>query len=482
MPTPVNSTYETKSIPPVSFLDSRDYTGLYDSVAINCLAEFDKENGNDEILLVKRDGTEEVIASTGSGVVRGLFHWNGENKVFLSVGEDIYIYNSTDFSLITTLTGAFAAGTTQIGFCSYLYEDGTSVVMCTDGTTLNKITDANAISASGTVAATVGQHVPTPLYYDGYLLLVKSGTGDCYNSDVNDPMTWTAGNFITAEILPDTITDIARINNYFVLLGQESIEYFYDAGNPTGTPFARNDVFVKLVGLITRSIVPYGNQLFMVGRKNEAVPEVFMLEDFKLTPITTPAIRRWLLTVGPTIRGYFLSINGHDLYVLQGASRCYYYDISTKLWGRLAYKSSASNFPILYSYIIDGAYGQETIFTTNEDNSVQRFNSEVYQDNGEDFSVIFRTKRLNFGTNNNKFMSSMVIWADRAPSVDSIDVQVTDDDYQTYSTARSINLAHERPNAQQWGRFRTRAFKFTYTADAPLRIRNIEIDLNMGIT
>lgn len=481
MPTPVNSTYETKNFPLLSMLDSRDYTGLYDDVALNCLTEIVKGTEGEQVSILKRDGTEEVIASTGGGIVRGLFHWNGQNKVFVAIGADIYIYNSTDFSLIATKLAAFTLATTAVGFCSYLYEDGTSVVMCTDGTTLNKITTANAIAASGTVAATVGTHVPRPIYYDGYLLLVKSGTGDCYNSDVNDPMTWTSGNFITAEISPDTITDIARINNYFILLGQESIEYFYDNANPTGTPFGRNDVFVKLSGLVSGSVVSYGNQIFIVGRKNEAVPEVFVLEDFKLTPISTPAIRRWLLTVGATVHGFLLSMNGHDLYVLQAASRCYYYDITSQLWGRLSYKSSTSDFPITTAYIIDGVYGQESIFTTSGDNSVQRFNSEVYQDNEVDFSVIFRTRRMNFGTNNNKFMSSMVIWADRAPSVGSIDVQVTDDDYQTYNTARSIDLAHERPNAQQWGRFRTRAFKFTYTEDAPLRIRNIEIDYNTGV-
>lgn len=482
MPTPVNSTYETKTFPLLSIIDSRESAGSYDDIAINCITEIAKEPDGNQVSLIKRDGTEEIIATTGTGVVRGLFHWNGQNKLFVAIGADIFIYNATSFVLVTTLLAAFTLDTTKVGFCSYLYEDGTCALMCTDGTTLNKITTANAISASATVAATVGTHVATPIYYDGYLLLVKSGTGDCYNSDLNDPMTWTAGNYITAEILPDTITDIARINNFFVLLGQESIEYFYDAANPTGTPFARNDVFVKLAGLITRSIVPYGNQLYMVGRKNEAVPEVYVLEDFKLNSITTPAIRRWLLTVGSLVRGFLLSFNGHDFYVLQGAGKCYYYDILTQLWGRLAYQSSTSNFPIQYSYIIDGTVGQETLFTTNIDNSIQRFSPDVYQDNEEDFTVYFRTKRMNFGTNNNKFMSSMVIWADRAPSVGSIDVQVTDDDYLSYGTARSIDLDHERPNAQQWGRFRTRAFKFTYTENAPLRIRNIEIDLNMGIT
>lgn len=483
MPTSADSSYITKTFPLLSILDSRDSNGLYDSLALNCLAEIIKDEGEEpQINLLKRDGTEEIIASTGTGVVRGLYHWNSNNRLYVAIGTSIYVYNALDFSLLTTLVPGFALDTTKVGFHDYLYEDGTSVVIATDGTVLIQIEADHTVTASATVAAVVGTHIPTPIYYDGYLLLVKSGTGDCYNSDVDAPLDFTAGNFITAEISPDTVIDIARINNYFVLFGQGSIEYFYDAANPTGTPFARNDVFVKLSGLLQSSLVSYGNQLYIAGRKNEAVPEVYVLEDFKLTTISTPAIRRWLLTVGDTVYGFLLSMNGHDLYVLQGANRCYYYDITTQLWGRLGYQSSTSDFPLTHAYTIDGLYGQESIFATNIDNAIQRFNADVYQDNEEDFSVVFRTKKMDFGTNHNKFMSSLTIWADRAPFVGSIDVETTDNDYVTYSTPRTLNLSHERPNGQQWGRFRNRAFRFTYTEDAPLKIRKIEIDFNMGTT
>lgn len=475
-----SDSYKTEVFPLLSIMDSRESSSTYDDLALNALTEVVKNGEDTQISIIKRDGTEEIIADTGGGVIRGLFHWHTQNKLFVAIGADIYIYNTTSFSLIATLLAAFSLATTKVGFCSYLYENGTQVVMCTDGTTLNKITTANAIAASATVAATVGTHVPTPIYYDGYLLLVKSGTGDCYNSNLDDPVTWTAGNFITAEINPDTIVDIARINNYFVLFGNETIEYFYDAGNPTGTPFARNDVFVKLTGLVSNSIVGHGNQLFMVGYQLGGVPEAFVLEDFKITSITTPAIRRWLLTVGNSVHGFLVSMNGHDLYVLRAASRCYYYDIVTQLWGRLGYKTSTSDFPITNAAIITSSFGQETIFSIEDDNSIQRFTPDLYQDNGTTFSVVFRTKRMSFGTNNNKFMSGMVIWADRAPSVGDIDVQYSDNDYETYSTARSIDLDQERANAPQWGRFRTRSFKFTYTSDDPLRIRTIEVSLNIG--
>ena len=482
MPTPVNSTYQTKTFPLLSVLDSREGSSTYDSIAINCLTEIVETEEGKEVHLIKRDGSEEIVASVSSSPIRGMFHDNARGELYVAIDTDIYIYDSSDFSLITTLAAAFASADSKVGFCAYLYEDGTSVVIATNGTVLNRIDNAHAVTTSATAVSTVGTWVATPIYYDGYLLLVKSGTGDCYNSDVNDPMTWTAGNFITAEISPDTVSDIAKINNYFVLFGRESIEYFYDAGNPTGTPFARNDVFVKLVGLLNRSIVSYGNDLYMVGRKNEGVPEVFVLEDFKLTPISTPAIRRWLVTATETVYGFLLSMNGHDMYVLRAGGRCFYYDITSKLWGRLGFQGSVSNFLINNAYIIDGTTGQESLFSITTDNAIYRFTPDVYQDNAVDFPVIFRTKRMNYGTNNNKFMSSMGIWADRAPSVGSIDVQSTDDDYLTYSTARSVDLDHERPNLQQWGRFRARAFKFTYTSNNPLRIRNIEIDINMGVT
>lgn len=482
MPTPVNSTYTTETFPLLSVLDSREGLTTYDGVVVNALTEIVETEKGKEIHLIKRDGCEVVIEAVSTDPVRGLFHSNSRDYILVSIDTDIYIYDPDDFSLLTTLTSIFASANTKVGFCEYLYEDGTSVVIATDGTTLIEIGAAYAVTSSATVAATVGDHIPTPIYYDGYLLLVKKLTGDCYNSDLNDPMTWTAGNFITAEINPDTISDIAKLNNYFVLFGKTSIEYFYDAGNATGTPFARNDVFVKLVGLNQRSVVTYGNQLFMVGRKSEGVPEVFSLEDFKLTPISTPAIRRWLAIASDTIYGFLLTMNGHDVYVLRSSARGYYYDITTKLWGRFTFQDNELNFLINSAYIIDGTSGQESIFSITTDNTIYRFSPGIYQDAGVDFSVIFRTNRMNFGTNKNKFMSSMDIWADRSPSVGSLGVQVTDDDYNTYSTVRTINLDHERPNAQQWGRFRTRAFQFTYTSNNPLRIRNIEIDLNMGIT
>jgi hypothetical protein len=42
-------------------------------------------------------------------------------------------------------------------------------------------------------------------------------------------------------MFPDAIVALTRQNNQVVALGSNSIEFFYDAANATGSPLSRND-------------------------------------------------------------------------------------------------------------------------------------------------------------------------------------------------------------------------------------------------
>lgn len=487
MPTPVNSTYETKPIPLLYDYNARTVPNpnLVDSVMVNMVPEVVRNQitGENEIHIIKRDGGKQVIASTGTGVVRGMFFWKDYSKIFICIGQDCYVYSDT-YVLITTLVNIVPAGTSAVGFTDFLYSTGIATVLITDGTVLSEISATNIVTVCVDPDLPV-PHLPTPKYYDGYLLLVKSTTGDCYNSDLDAPLVWTPGNFITAEIRPDNVSGIAVLNNYFVLFGSQSIEYFYNAGNPTGTPFARNDVFVKLTGLVSTTVSAYGNKLYVVGAKTESIADVYELEDFKLVPIGNPAIRRWLAqALQGVIVGAIISMNGQDFYAINDTDKTYYVALETKLWSQLKWKTT-SDFRLTSQTVLTGGFGQNTIFSTDTDNSICVFDPLTYQDNGVTFPCTLQTNTINYGTNNNKFMSCLTFWADRwdgYSNVGSIDIQYTDDDFKTYSTARTLDLNHERPNLQQWGRFRQRAFKYTYTQNAPLRLKYVETDINMGVS
>ena len=69
-------------------------------------------------------------------------------------------------------------------------------------------------------------HQPFPLYLNGYLFLIKAGTGDIYNSDNDDPFGWS-NEFIQAEISSDLGLRLFKAKNYMIAVGYNSIEYFY---------------------------------------------------------------------------------------------------------------------------------------------------------------------------------------------------------------------------------------------------------------
>jgi hypothetical protein len=92
------------------------------------------------------------------------------------------------------------------------------------------------------------------------------------------------------------------------------------------------------------------------------------------------------------------------------------------------------------------------------------------------------TDQIDFDSYNQKSMGNLTIWADKPSSTASVTVYWSDDDYQNYNSGVSVDLYQERPNLNRLGRFRRRAFKLTYAANQPLRLKGLEVDVNMGST
>lgn len=478
---PVNSTYTTKFIPLIREINSRGSTNNKDEYYTNCFPESvkNKLTNDKELNLIKRSGSQQFIAAGGTGVLRGLFNWKDQNKLFKVVGRDCFVFDTTAGTLITTLTNIVGTGTTPVGMCLYLYDTNVVKVVITDGTTLSTIDIANVVVVSADADLPV-PHIPHPVFFDGYLLLVKSATADCYNSDLNDPLSWTPGNFITAEMRAAPVIDLITLNNYFLLLTNASIEYFWDAGNAVGTPFQRNDTPVKLVGYIG-GLAQFGNKIYIIAEEVEGEPNVFILEDFKIIPVGNEAIRRHLSSVSlSTVTGNIISIDGNDMYVVDTGAATYFMVLETRLWGLLQYQNQ-TRFPMNVSVASNQTVGNATLFTLQGDTAIHKFSPTLYQDNGINFTTTIVTDATMFDTWSNKFMNTLIPWCDRTSADANLDISWTDDDYQTYNTPRSVNLNQERPDLPMLGRFRKRAFKLQYTTNQPLRTSKLEVDLNMGI-
>ena len=481
--TPAQSTYSTKTIRLVRELNSRGTSTAKDEDYVNFYPELIKNRNTkeNELFLVKRDGTTQFVASVGATSVRGMYFWEEQNYLFVAVSDDIYIYNGTSGVLAATLNTAFGTTTGHVGFCEFLYDTGTVKLVATDGTTMITI-DSSGTKVVG-ADADMPVHLPYPVFLDGYLFILKAGTADIYNSDLNDPLAYTAGNFLQAEMAADTASFLTKINNYILVFGTASIEYFWDAAGTT-SPLQRYDAALKLSGIVG-GYADIGNKVFFIGSDNESMPDIFLLEDLKKTPIGTEAIRRHLgsiLSTGvTTIQAAVVSRSGHDLYVFNTGSACYAYDIDSKLWVRWAWQAG-TNFAITHSVNAMTGGGYKTFFALSGDSAIYRFDSGLYQDNGVTFPCVCVTDNEDFDTLNQKTMSRLVVWADTPSASSTGTIQWSDDDYLTFNTGHTVDLYHELPCTRQLGRFRQRAFKWTYTQNQPHRLQSFEVDINMGQT
>lgn len=479
---PEQSTYKTQKIRLVRELNSRGSTTDKDEDYVNFYPEMIKNRNTKEdgMILVKRDGSELVVASTGADDVRGMYFWETYNFLFVAVDDEIRIYNGSSGALAGTLAAAFGTTSGHVGFCEFLFDNGTIVMVATDGVTLQTI-DNSAVRVPN-ADADLPAHLPYPVFLDGYLFLVAEGTADIYNSNLNDPLAWTAGDFITAEMLPDRVSYISRLNNYLVVMGNASIEYFWDAAIATGSPLQRNDTPIKLSGLLG-GVTTVGNKIFLIANHNESQPNVYMLEDFKMVPIGNEAIRRHLASITitdvTTIKANTVSLGGHDFYVMNTGSRCYAYEPESKLWFRWNWRT-LTNFAISYAVNAYTAGGYKTFFALDDDSAIYKFTPTLYQDHGVTFPCSVVTDNYEFDSYNQKDCYRLTIWADKPTESSTGTLQWSDDDYQNFNNGLSIDLYNAIPCARRLGKFRKRAFKWTYTQNQPHRLHGFEVDLNMG--
>lgn len=478
--TPENNTYQTKEVNLFYQMNNRSSALTKDEDYLNVFLEFvkDKTNGDQDAYVVKRPGSETFIAGGVGSTLRGMHYNEDFRKLYFAIGTNLYVY---DFDTATTSTNAgfFSGAVGRVGFCDYLYDTGNVVVCVTDGTTLKSINSAGVIVTCADADLPV--HIPVLVFLDGYLFIAKNGTSDIYNSDLNDPMAWTPGNFISAEINSDTVKHIAKLNNYMVAFGSTTIEYFWDAGNASGSPLQRNDTPVKFNGYLG-GVAQNGQNIFFVGNNVQGQPSVFMLEDLKIEEIADQNIIRYLgdqTDQYTNNNGAVFAVQGHRFYTVTYGNNTLVCDLGTKQWARWAFGATGA-MAINHAVTCKDADNVTTVFSLTNGNTVYKFNSSLYQDAGTNFTCQGVTDNQYFDTMNQKQMHRLTLWADKPSASAVVSVSWSDDDYQTWTTARDIDLYQELPSMTRLGRFRRRAFKWSFTANQPFRLKKMEVDINKG--
>lgn len=431
--------------------------------------------------VIKRAGAVGVILSGNSYVTRGMFFWETYNRLIYCFDKHLYILEVAT-GAVTTLSDTFTTTAGEIGFTDYLYEDGTVKVVITDGTKLITLDKDNVIVVCSDTD--LPSHTPNPIYLDGYVFLIETTTGKIFNSELNDPLSWTADAFILPEQDSDRTTRIAKVNNYLVAFGTKSVEYYWDAANAApDSPMQRNDSPIKYTGLIG-GLAQYGNTLIFVGKDAGGQADIYKLAEFKIEPLGTASVSRYLNKTETALsswKGHVISMQGHTFYALDtGNDRTWVIDLDTGLTTRWAFQQLA-NFPFAHAAVVQSSSQIQTYFSlVSVPGIIYKFDSAAYTDGTVNFTCIITTENDDFDTLNRKQMGRLGISCDRPVSDTSISISWSDNDYKTWTTPREVNLNADTPFIYRLGIFRNRVFKFSYTDTFPLRITDVEVLINKG--
>jgi len=459
------------------------FTNGYPETATNPIT------GKSRVCLNKRPGRAQSAELTGvSAGLNAAVAWTSNSGsaapfvfAFRDSGNDIRFYDHTG----TQVGGDVATASTSD--CTFLSETlisttGNLTASIIDGTTLENwfFPEGGAWTqiTDGDFPANVQA---AHCHMDGYMFVITRA-GVIHNSDVNSLSAWTAGVSIAAQSMPDNGVGIARYRNLVVAFGDYSMEFFYNAGNATGSPLSRVDGAIKRVGAIRPSsfnptIRSIGDTVYWLGRDAEAgTCGVYRLDGFQPKKISTTTVDK-LVTKGAITKilgGFTLGGLSHIAFAASGVSvLCFC--LETGFWWYFVSDISFTAFL--------GGRGTTgiTVATASNSNRIHTFDpsTPVWQDAGASYTMTAQTDPLDHGTHKRKFYNRVALMGDTQSS-GAVSVSWSDDDYASFSAARSIDFSSTRRSLERLGMSRRRAWKFEHSANTPCRLEAVEIEYEEG--
>ena len=488
-------------IPLVGSPTNRSSDESKDQRFINCFPEVigNEITGNKRVYLTKRAGTRKYVQPAGAtGEGRGVYAWFG--YLYTAIGNRLYATNLTTNTVTNIKTLANATG--AVGFTEasmaglYLVvSDGVSLYYIASGTLTTCTTLSNGYPTP---------HYPSPVYMDGYIFVQKTSTAEIYNS-ANSSITgaWSGVDFITPEQYPDGGIGIARQNNMLVSLGSNSVEFFFNAANATGSPLGVNSQATIQFGCGSlTSVAQQEGLICMVAQSQTGGYFVVAIDGFQPHNISNNSIEKILedealLSAGLGLAeawGYFVRTKGHLFYVLNlpNTDRTVVYDMELKMWHEWNFQNNtdiASPTFALFPMIGIGDNAGATLMLHSADGWVYIYDPATYRDAvvvAGAYKLLrcqIQSSRFDGETNYMKFPTRIEIVGDRQSTSSPATLYFSDDDYQSWkpTAGRSVDFSNNRAYVYRTGQFRRRAFLLVHSANTPLRLESIEMELEKGI-
>ncbi len=477
---PYFTQYHTQRFSFIGSPQQRDGTPLKDQRFLNMYPELIKSPVSEgkKYYLKKRPGTS-LFQDFGVRNVagQGLYYWGVNNTYYTAINGVLYA-GGTPLITLSTTTGA-------VGFVEFK-GTGSPFLIVVDGTKGWTIGTTNTF-VQITDPDFPNPHVPAPIFLDGYIFLAGLNSQRIYNSNLLDPNTWPSDGFIDAEMYPDNIQTLTKAQNYLVAIGTQSIEFFYDNANATGSPLQRNAPAVSQFGTpAPLSVAQTEKEFILIGQTGTGGRTVWMVDGFQPTEIAQEPQREALDNEGAQIvfaSGYVLQCAGHKWYILnlQFSGRTIVYDFEEQMWHEWSYTLAQQRFN--YGHVADSGNGRPVLLSFS-DGILVTLDPNIYQDYGvtgtQTINCLVTTVKIDFDTIKRKRFYRLSLIGD-APASDGGNVPMnvfwSDDDYNTFGPGAVLIMNGSYSTITQLGYSRRRAFQFQFLQNWPLRMEAFEVDV-----
>jgi len=456
---------------------------------------------------------EDASVTVADEKGRGIYYWNAVGARYF-VNDDTVYKGDYSVPLGVTLT----SGSDKV----YFFEVGQYLVILdpennegwyiAEGatTTLVAITSTNfPPNQTPALTLTKGGVVLNGILY------ASATNGELFNSATEDPTTWGALDFVSAEMKPDNSVFIQPHLNHIANFGVGTIEFFYDNANATASPLnVRTDIAHNVGAVDFDTVWTNRDDIFFVNLNQSGDFNVNILSNFQLNKISTSDIDTFItssvITDSLSLMAHGFSTAGRDFYVLttfykDGSNiikplSSLVYDTSTGVWGFWELMHTGiDDCPVIgwtrstATRAGDGILANGDIVTIADDKNpqdstgAQIYVVDDYVDagyisdtgaTGENIEMVLITGSADFGSRDYKYADNLKLVAIPESTSQDVTVQWSDESNNSYNAGRTLDLSNHNNKLTRLGRFRQRNHKLTFAGDEQIEVEAIEVGVS----
>ena len=502
-------------LPLVSTLDTRtnEYTSISpyedsnlqiqkDARLVNGYIEMDP-NDQKNRWIYKRPGVGgTALYAPAAGVGRGVCainNYSGSGVLYYVVGDTLY-GNGANLGTLSTSTGPVSllpgpplggwAGNPTVPIL--MIYDGTYGYFYSPGgiyTGLNQLGTSNNF--------TTNPIVPGFVFADSYFYIMDAYGNIWGTQNQNDPRYWPVLDVIVAGNEPSPGVALAKQLAYVVAFKQNSIQVFYTAGGiatTEGSPLQNiPEAQIPLGCMNGNTVAGIDEVLLWVTFNGVLSPQVARMTNLSTRICSTPAVERilsnisWARISTPDVFAYTMKIAGHRFYVLTSipAQSTLVYDIDQNYWSfwTNSNPAAANYWPFIGSVALPavGDLSPQLVTQSIANGGIYPIDGAYIYPNdlNQSTTVDIYTPNFDAGVDRRKMLNMMRFNADQTPG-SLLQVRHSDDDYQSWSNFRTVDLGLERPFLKNEGTFRRRAYHIRHAAQTSLRIKSVDLTMDIG--